>query len=219
MQRTKANGKSSTLEQVPCGVPQGSVLGPLLFLIYINDVQDVIKNSNYYMYADDLAIVTSGADVHRIQQILQLDTSAVGTWCQENKLTINTDKTYVMWTYPRTAPPDLSDVGIVLGGKTLNVVHQFNYLGVLLDRYMSLAPQCNKVINLVKVRKAQLRRVRRRTDKETSLLVYKLMVIPIMEYCAIWLMVAPPGHPTNFKSYKMTACESVSRSRIPETFM
>ena len=190
-QCTLANGLKSEVEGVPCGVPQGSVLGPLLFLIYINDVQSVIKHTRAYMYADDLAVVASNRDILHSRRLLQEDITAIGGWCNANKLTINTDKTYVLWTYPKNSPPDLTRVDIELNGKTLSVVPKFNYLGIIIDRYLSLVPQCLKVINLVKIRLAQLRSIKRRSDKPTALLVYKSMILPIMEYSSILIGSGP----------------------------
>ena len=84
---------ASSDAHIPCGVPQGSVLGPLLFLCYVNDLQNRIQCSGCIQYADDLALVVSVRDTTRLYQLLQEDLTAVETWCQENRLTINTEKT------------------------------------------------------------------------------------------------------------------------------
>ena len=82
---------------------QGSVLGPLLFLCYINDPQSLIKSAQTIVYADDLAVVVSATNLDRLKMLLQKDLDSISTWCKFNKLTINTDKTKVLWSYlPRT---------------------------------------------------------------------------------------------------------------------
>ena len=73
-------------------MPQGSVVGPLLFIAYVNDVSKVINNARFYLYADDLALVVSGRDVERICALLQDDYNRVSVWCKDNKLTVNTGK-------------------------------------------------------------------------------------------------------------------------------
>ena len=156
---------------------------PLLFIAYINDVTQVIKHSSYFLYADDLALVVSGKDPARVQALLQEDLTAVEKWCMKNKLTVNANKTMVMWSYSSRSVPDLSNAALILNGKDLKVVKEFNYLGILLDTNMSLRPQLKKQINLMRRRLAQLRRLRRNTDKETALLTYKQMIRPIVDYC------------------------------------
>ena len=215
-QCTTANGSKSGVRPVPCGVPQGSVLGPLLFLVYINDVEDVILNTKAYMYADDLAIVSSGHDPMRISQLLQADTTAIGDWCRLNRLTVNTDKTQILWTYSRLSPPNLEGADVSLNGQRLLIVDQFNYLGVTLDKYMTLGPHISKVINLAKVRVAQLRRTRKYVDKDTCLLLYKQMVLPTMEYCPIMLDGAPAwGTPALQvqQNHALRACERIANPR------
>ena len=77
---------------------QGSVVGPLLFTVYVNDVCSRLQNSTSYLYADDIALVVSGKDVNHIKVLLQEDLDSVGTWCRENKLIRSTIE-YCSFTY------------------------------------------------------------------------------------------------------------------------
>ena len=88
-------------------MPQGSVVGPLLFVAYINDVSTIITHAKYFLYADDLALVVSGRDMERIRILLQEDLDRVGDWCALNKLTVNTAKTQVLWSHASRSIPDL----------------------------------------------------------------------------------------------------------------
>ena len=191
-QCTLANGKKSTAGNVPCGVPQGSIMGPLLFIIYVNSIITTIENAHVHMYADDLAVTVTGKDVGRIKNILQVETEKIGNWCSKNKLTVNTDKTVVMWNYSTRNTPHLVGMDIDLLGKRLKRVNTFNYLGVIIDTNLSLIPQAKKIINLMQVRLAQLKRIRPTMDNELSLKIYKLMVQPIMDY-ADFLLDGAPG--------------------------
>ena len=92
-QLTNVNGIDSDLATVTCGVPQGSVIGPLLFLIYINDLCKVIKNCCTYLYADDTVLVARAPDIHNACLLLQHDLDNVANWCKGNKLSINIKKT------------------------------------------------------------------------------------------------------------------------------
>ena len=78
---------------VTCGVPQGSILGPLLFLIYINDITNTITNSNIKLYADYTVIYSSANTINDAYEILQQDLSSMISWCKLNQLAINVNKT------------------------------------------------------------------------------------------------------------------------------
>ena len=107
----------------------------------------------------------------------------VSTWCKANKLTVNTSKTQVLWSYSQRLPPDLNDADLYMDGQPLEVVTQFKYLGVVIDRFLCFGPHLKKRIDLVRTRLKQLRRVRRASDKATSLQVYVTMIRSIMEHC------------------------------------
>jgi len=82
------------------GVPQGSVLGPLLFTIYINDLPLVVKKCSVIMYADDVILFYSGKTREEVQLALQADLDRITRWSKINGLTISTEKTKAMIFYP-----------------------------------------------------------------------------------------------------------------------
>ena len=157
LQQTRANDMTSSLQEVRMGVPQGSVLGPLLFIVYMNDVINSITHSSTFLYADDLAIVISGKDPERVKSLLQLDLDSVSRWCSDNKLTINNDKTHVLWVFSPRSIPDLSNCDLTIDGRVLSVVPVFNYLGLNIDRHLNMASQLKKQIRLLRMRLPQLR--------------------------------------------------------------
>ena len=77
---------------VPCGVPQGSILGPLLFLIYVNDMESAVK-CKLILYEDDSALLVSGKDVKVIQETLEKELCALSSWLVDNKLSLLLGKT------------------------------------------------------------------------------------------------------------------------------
>ena len=96
---TMANGTTSDPLTQEYGVPQGSVLGPLLFITYINNVESVISHGESFLYTDDLEVVVSGKDPARVRSLLQADLNSIGKWCAANKLTVNSKKTQILWSY------------------------------------------------------------------------------------------------------------------------
>ena len=91
-QKVDINGTFSKPRMVPCGVPQGSILGPLLFLIYVNDMESAVK-CKLILYADDSALLVSGKDIKVIQETLGKELCALSSWLVDNKLSLHLGKT------------------------------------------------------------------------------------------------------------------------------
>ena len=95
-QKCLVNGSLSRNCSLKCGVPQGTILGPLLFLIYINDLPHCLTSCQPRMYADHTHITCAGVDVNSIQLNLNHDLDNLNKWLISNKLTLNTAKTEFM---------------------------------------------------------------------------------------------------------------------------
>ena len=92
MQCTSLAGKTSDLLMLKSGVPQGSILGPLLFSIFMNDLPSVIEHGKIIMYADDTALMYSATNPRDIETCLNHDLDRVRKWLERNHLTLNTEK-------------------------------------------------------------------------------------------------------------------------------
>ena len=127
----RVGGERSPNVPVLSGVPQGSVLGPLLFLIYINDVSSIqlSEGAKINLYADDMLLFKQ-IKTHEDFCHLQSDIIKVNTWVEQNHLTLNTTKCkFMLVTKKRTQPQPCT---LSIKGKPLENVKQFKYLGVLL---------------------------------------------------------------------------------------
>ena len=87
------NGSSSSLMRTTCGVPQGSVLGPLLFLIYVYDLPHVSKQLKFYLYADDTNIYSDGDTLTNLAKIINKELKSVKRWLDVNRFSLNISKT------------------------------------------------------------------------------------------------------------------------------
>ena len=87
------NGKSSELLEITCGVPQGSVLGPLLFLIYINDLPNISEILNFYLYGDDTNIYYESSSLDKLERTVNRELNKLYLWLNVNRLSLNIDIT------------------------------------------------------------------------------------------------------------------------------
>ena len=95
-QRVLANGVYSSYLDVLQGVPQGSVLGPLFYILYANDIMDTIKHCKIALYADDTVLYTADTDFGKSMSKMRKDMNALSKWCGSNGISMNTDKTKLM---------------------------------------------------------------------------------------------------------------------------
>ena len=186
-QRTLVNNVFSTSLPVRQGVPQGSVLGPLLYIIYANDIADRIKNSGYTFYADDTVLYSKKKSLVQAGIELQQDLDSLANWCVDNDIYINTKKTKVMFFGSRarissTTLPELS-----IGGTILQRVKSYTYLGLKLDEQLNMETHANSLIQKVSNKIYHLTKVRYFITKKAALLIYKNMILPILEYGDIFL--------------------------------
>ena len=106
-QYVSVNGYTSDYLNISCGVPQGSVFGPLLFLIYVNDLPNVSKLLSFYLFADDTNIYFKSNDLTHLQKIMNRELKKVKKWLDANCLALNIDKTnFVIFHSPRTKLPE-----------------------------------------------------------------------------------------------------------------
>ena len=92
-QFTVINGVESSIKKITCGVPQGSVLGPILFLIYVNDIHRCVTNCKTRLFADDTSLTICHKDPTELKNIATTQIKNLIKWCNSNKLTINLKKT------------------------------------------------------------------------------------------------------------------------------
>ena len=128
------NNEYSSLKLVDIGVPQGSVLGPRLFLLYINDLPLVLKNGNAVLFADDTTIVSSSKGPK-----FQQDLNNVQEWLKANKLTLNCEKSVVM-NFGRCAINNIE-----LSDKKLKLMKHCKYLGIYVDKDLKFKEHIQKI--------------------------------------------------------------------------
>lgn len=146
----KIENECSDIVPVTVGVPQGSKLGPILYILYTNDMLKMLKNSTGYAYADDTAIIVEHKSIKSATQIMQKELNAINRWCHDSGLIINANKTKIMHFRARHMPQ--SDISITyhetdcihktnINNTPINdacktnieIVNTYKYLGLHLD--------------------------------------------------------------------------------------
>ena len=129
------NGVESDPLAITCGVPQGSILGPLLFLCYMNDMPNAI-DCLLLQYADDSALIYSDKDPNNISKILSSNLKNGNKWLIENKLSLHMGKTELILFGSNRKLSQYSDFSIVCDGQTIKAKHSVVYLGLELNQYL-----------------------------------------------------------------------------------
>ena len=192
-QQVVVDGSFSNYCKVTSGVPQGSVLGPTLFLLYINDITEGIS-SQMKLFVDDCLIykvIHSSTD----HQTLQQDLTILSKWADKWQMAFNISKCKIMQISNHHSKSLFS---YVMNGTSLAVTEQHLYLGVKLHHRLSWKPHIDYICNRANRAVGFLRRNLQHCPSHLRELAYKQFVLPILEYCSpIW----GPYHQTNINQF------------------
>ena len=182
--RVKFNGIVSDARDITCGVPQGSVLGPLLFLLYINDLEKACSVSKCLLFADDTAIFYSAPTMEALQSKINQSFPKIVVWLQSNRLSLSVPKTFYQ-IY--TTSEDVHGLTIQLGNAEIKRSDTVKYLGVLVDENLKFKSHISKISGIVSRHVGILGRARYLLNKNLLLMLYNALILPYLTYCVcIW---------------------------------
>ena len=173
---------------LPCGVPQGTILGPLLFLLYINDLPNCLMHSQPRMYADDTSITYASNDVEEIERCVNIDLDRIRIWLAANKLTLNTTKTEFLVIGSRQRLSTLErNPQIEINKFPIKQVSTSKSLGVHIDENLSWESHINEISKKIASGISAIKRIRYFLPFEILLNVYSSLVQPHFDYCnVVW---------------------------------
>ena len=172
-QRVVVSGETSVWSAVSSGVPQGSILGPLLFIVYINDLDEKMT-STVLKFADDTEISSNS------QQELQRDLDTAVKWAQTWQMQFNTSKCKVMHVGHRNERAIYN-----MGNHRLEEVEEEKDLGVLIHRTLSVSNNCAVAVNKANQMAGHIYRTVTHKSIQTVVPLYKALVRPHLEYCSL----------------------------------
>ena len=144
-QYVSINGFDSSKLDIHCWVPQGSTLGPLLFLLYINDLRFALKGSIASHFGDDMCILYESNKLKSIEAILNCDLKSTSEWLIANRLSLNLDKSKFLMFKSKQRKLNNESISIKLGGVRLIPSDNVKYLGLHLGKYLSWDVQINQL--------------------------------------------------------------------------
>ena len=166
------------------GVPQGSVLGPLLFIVYMNDLATVIK-SHLHLFADDIALYASSADPVLVQHTLNSDLAALFKWVTSNGFMVNISKCQSMFMARRHRCHQLSSIQLLLNNSALQTHKSVRHLGITVDDGLTWSDQVKYVRKKSLSTLAAIHRVSLYLSSNVLVTLYNAFVLPYLTYCCV----------------------------------
>ena len=201
-QYVSIKGKSSKNVVMEHGVPQGSVLGPLLFLIYINDLNLCIKHSKTVHFADDTSLLNCNQSLKKLNKQVNLDLRLLNEWLRANKICLNTDKTEIVLFRSSSKKPmkkslnfrkscpcklktDDKSLNFRISGQKIIPTDCVTYLGVKLNQFLNWEEHFATVIPKLSRANGMLAKIRHYVPRNTLFSIYHAIFNSHLNYCSL----------------------------------
>ena len=180
-QRTRVNNSYSSWREVLFGVPQGSILGPLLFNIFMNDIFFFINDTKIANYADDNTTYTSEINLESLLRKLENETTIVLDWFCINEMKSNDDKCHLIVA-------NTDNVSVALGKEVIETSDQVELLGIKLDKNLNFSEHVSDLLKKANQKLHALARISKYLSKDKLKIIMKTFIQSQFNYCPlIWM--------------------------------
>jgi len=186
-QKCSTNGHLSNTAPVSCGVPQGSNLGPLLFLVYINDLPNCLTSASPRIFAHDTNITFAASTLIDLENAVNLELRNLQRWLITNRLSLYIAKTEFIGSNQRIHALSNNQIDIEIEGKSIKRVKEAKSLGLFIDEHLSWTKHIEEISEKISSAIGALKRIRPFISESTALQIYQALILPHFDYCSpVW---------------------------------
>ena len=177
----------SDLLEITCGVPQGSILGPLLFIIYLNDLPSITKDLKTIIYADDTTLFATlnNDNFSAVKDKINNELKSISMWLKLNKLSLNIEKTKAMLFHTENRQVKIPD--IYIDNIKVDFTEEFNFLGLRLDKNLKWKCHLNYISKKISKTIGIMAKLKNYLPTNALFNIYNALILPHLHYCSlIW---------------------------------